>query len=368
MLELRGFLDQITPMVKVSSFHSASAQEIISVIDDLRREMDFNHYAFYVKEYTNGYRSELPFLVNHPDTLNGRTDNRGFRDLTDALHERGISVGAVFQIYTFEASAWGEDKWGEWDVRNLTGMPWPSAMADATSPIYRGRLWAMMAEYMRLFPETDYIYIEGEGQSARMIETPLAAWLAERGGPSLEHLTYRDEDVAYCESLHLPLDIIWSQEAMDFAVAYSRGNFCVVEDALRVHGFKGSIGVVSHAFRVESRYMHRALPGPDWWLLPWAYMGWGKDQPGYAARIRACKGYFLEMKRLGHRVCYIGDAAMTGYLPPIRELWEVSRDHLDGYLGHGSLDVRLGRHWTGVTSEMVEAARRLYREEIFAKR
>ncbi|MHB1455904.1 MAG: hypothetical protein ACYC0V_03210, partial [Armatimonadota bacterium] len=249
-----------------------------------------------------------------------------------------------------------------------TGVPCVAAMADANSPIFRGRLWAMFAEYIKLFPATDYIFIEGEGQGANCIRAALGTWLAECGGPDLEHLTYKDEDIAYARLVGIPIDITWSQEAMEFAVSYSLANFSVIEDALRSHGFQGQFGVVYHTYGVESRYMDRALLRPDWWLLPWHYFGWDGGRPEYDARLQACKDHLLSMKRAGHRVCYLGDATIgKAYLPPIRELWQLTRDQLDAYLCMGVPNESLGLRWKGVTPEMVKTIRELYREEIFPK-
>jgi hypothetical protein len=108
-MQIQGFMDQITPSAEnISTIYKASAAEIEAVIAGLLAEMDFNHYTFYTKWYTNGIKSTLPFLANHPDNLNVRTDNRAFRDVIDFLHGHGLSVGAMFQIYTYESNRLGE--------------------------------------------------------------------------------------------------------------------------------------------------------------------------------------------------------------------------------------------------------------------
>ena len=67
MLEFKGFIDLITPSAEdISTVYKASAREIDAVVGGLLEEMDFNHFTFYTKWYTNGWKSELPFLVNHP--------------------------------------------------------------------------------------------------------------------------------------------------------------------------------------------------------------------------------------------------------------------------------------------------------------
>src|SRR5688572_16134182 len=118
-------MDQITPSAEnISTVYKASAAEIEAVITGLLTEMDFNHYTFYTKWYTNGIKSSLPFLANHPGNLNVRSDNHAFRQVIDNLHARGLSVGAMFQIYTYESDRWGKGhKWGEWDVTAATGIP-----------------------------------------------------------------------------------------------------------------------------------------------------------------------------------------------------------------------------------------------------
>ncbi len=370
IVQIKGFMDQITPSAEeISTFYKASATEIDAVIAGLLEEMDFNHYTFYTKWYTNGIKSTLPFLDNHPDNLNVRTDNRALRQIIDNLHKRGLSVGAMFQIYTYESNRWGQaHKWGEWDVTSVTGIPLVATMADATSSVFHGRLWAMMAEYVQQFPETDYIFIEGEGQFAEQIRPAFGNWCTTRGITSFEQLTYTDSIETYCEQLGLPLDITWSEEGMEFAVEYCRNNYAVIEDALRSHGFQGEIGVVYHTYNVESFYMPRALLHSDWWLLPWHYFGWDQDKPEYRARLDASKQHLLRWAQEGYKVCYLGDATIgRGYEPPIVELWELARQHLDGYLCMGTPNVDLGLRWKNVSDEMVRSIRKLYREKIFTK-
>jgi hypothetical protein len=372
MLEIQGFMDQITPSVdSIDVVWKSSAKDIRKMLAEVIAENNINHYTFYVKWMTNGIKSSLPFLANHPDTLNVRTDNRGFREVIDFLHQQGVKVGAAFQFGMFEPEAWGNDCiWGQWDLRAQAGITGIIVLADASSHVFSGRLWAMMAEYIRLFPETDYVFLESEGQiEERGLKTALQRWLAERGGPSVDKITYSAETVAYCKELNLPLACQWSEEGMKFAVEYRKNNYTVAQDALRCHGYRGEIGVFSHAWRVESRYIDQALPGNDWWIVPWFYFGWLKDAPEYASRLKACKEHLLEMKRRGFKVCYLGDATIANaYLPPIRELWELSRQHLDGYMAMGTPNTSLGLRWVGVTDAMVEDVRKLYREEIFPRK
>jgi hypothetical protein len=96
--------------------------------------------------------------------------------------------------------------------------------------------------------------------------------------------------------------------------------------------------------------------------------GWDQDRPEYIARLEASKQHLLNWKKDGYKVCYLGDATIgRGYLPPILELWELSRQQLDGYLCMGTPNVDLGLRWKGVTDEMMLAIRQLYREKIFVK-
>ena len=86
------------------------------------------------------------------------------------------------------------------------------------------------------------------------------------------------------------------------------------------------------------------------------------------ARVEAAKRHMLRLVRDGHRVCYVGDCTLSrDGLEPVRDLWRFTAEHLQGYLAMGTPNVDLGLRWQGVTDEMVAAARRLYRDDLFVK-
>src|SRR5438552_2557295 len=124
MLEIQGFMDQITPSIdEIDTVWKAPVKDIKKMIANVLKEMDINNYTFYVKWLTNGIKSQLPFLVNYENSLNFVTNNRGFREIIDYLHDKGIKVSAAFQFGMYEVEGWGRDwVWGEWDQRPYAGI------------------------------------------------------------------------------------------------------------------------------------------------------------------------------------------------------------------------------------------------------
>jgi hypothetical protein len=282
-------------------------------------------------------------------------------------------VGAAVQIYTYERSAWGtEAVWGEWDLSTVLDTQDTEMLAAADHPLFRARLADLFRELVAICPDLDYIFVEGEGQTAVSLAAPLQRWLEEQGSwpGTAERLAYEEEVREYTAALHLPLDLTWSREARDFATAYTRTNLALIDGVLAEAGWRGRRGLAYHTYGVESRYMEHAVPSGDWWLLPWHYFGWDSTQPTavQAARLAAARSHMLGLKERGHRVCYVGDCTISPWAPePLIDLWELSAAHLDGYLGMGTPNVDLGLRWVNVTPAMIEDVRRLYRERLFVK-
>jgi hypothetical protein len=366
---LRGFMDQVTPSRDhISTFYKADFASVRSVIDGLLEEMDFNNYCFYTKWYTNGIKSGLPFLTNHPDSLNVRTDNKALRQIFDYLHMRGLSVSAMLQIYTFERDTWGDAPiWGEWDLRHILSTDQTEAVADPTSDVYKERLAAMIQEQLTLFPDIDYLMIEGEGLTrTSILQTAL------QGHESLqpENLTFASEVSRYCERLSLPLEPAWAQKIMDFMASFRRSSLQIVEDVADSVGFKGRMGVVYHIYGPESWIVESMLPSKRWILIPWHYYGWDAGFPPavFRERVDAGKRHLSKMHSKGYEVFYLGDATITGTIEPIEEMWKhVVETGLAGYFAMGTPNVDLGLRWGRVTDEQVARVRELYRTRIFPR-
>lgn len=115
---LKGFMDHWVPTRdRISKFWKQDYETAANMIDELKNEIDFDHFTFYTKWYTNGVKSKLPYLYNHPDASNVITDNEWGRRIVNHLHGKGISVGAMLQFLTYDQHVWQRDlSIDEWDV------------------------------------------------------------------------------------------------------------------------------------------------------------------------------------------------------------------------------------------------------------
>jgi len=365
---LKGFMDHWVPTRdRVSTFWKQDLSTALRQLDELKRDVDYNHFTFYTKWITNGIRSSLPYLYNHPDASNVRTDNKWGNEIIAHLHAKGVSVGAMLQLVIYEQPYWEEEmSAGEWNLgTGETSLP--VRVADFTHPDYPMRLCEIVKEQLALFPGLDYLFLEFEGvDHGGDIRKLYEPWSAAHRKPSIDEVHYDDRTIEYCKRMDIPLQPMWSVEGREMLKYYYGRNIDAVDACLREIGFRGTVGAVFHLYEYEAFiYPDMLADKKHWWLLPWHYWTF---RPAEAAildeRKRAGIKLLKDWKEAGHSVCYIGDVTM-GAVNEDREALvrycEICRElQLAGYLGMGNPDPELGLRWDPVSDRDCADARALY--------
>lgn len=369
---LRGFMDHWVPTREnISSFWKADFNKAAAVIDGLLDEIAINNFTFYTKWYTNGICSRLPFLQNHPDSSNVRTKNEWGRRLIEHLHHRGLTAGAMLQLYTYEKSCWEKEMvLHEWDVTSVALTDGPDIIADFTRPQYRKRLEMIIEEHLRVFPELDYLFLEFEGVGPEAAKEAYRRWNCSKGQKrTVETADFSGDDLDYCSSLGIEPDFCWSIQAKGMIARFMSENLAVIQDVLTRLHWKGIPGLVYHIYGYESRFFPGLIPDKGWWLLPWHYWGGEKDLCLKEKRWKASIDHLRQMKAGSMSVCCIGDATITPWnMEAIRSLWKFSmQEELKGYLGMGNPSAEMPFCWPGVTPEHVTAVRKLFAREIWKR-
>ena len=360
-------MDQWVPTgKKLKAFWNVPWREVRRNLDNLRRDIGFNNFTFYTEWYTNGIKSSLPFLVNHPRSSNVRTKNQWGRDIIHYLHDHGITVGAMLQLYTFEAQAWEKELvLGGMDNRKWLPMKSVNVIADFTSGIYRKRLYQLIKEQLTLFPEFDYLFCEFEGMSDGVIFNAYRRWKKMELSKSLTRLHFADSIRRYCGKIESPLSLSWSMEVQDMLGHFMKQNLATIQKAADDCRYHGKCGLVYNVGGYERYYGPKVIPNKQWWLLPWGYGGCPQDDWGYAINCKMLDlalEYLQQLHRNGYPVCYIGDVTINPCgLDYARWIWElIDREKMAGYLGMGNPTVELGLRFPKVNDERIRQARKLF--------
>jgi len=369
---LKGFMDHWVPTREnISQFWKQDRESAVRILDELSADIDFNNFTFYTKWYTNGVRSQLPYLYNHPEAANVVTDNEWGRELISHLHDKGVSVGAMIQFLTYEQQAWEEALTiDEWDVGEFAETEAPVRIADFTSPQYQIRIKEIIREQLTEFPGLDYLFLEFEGVKSEAVQALYPAWAAEQGKQVPEQFHYSAEAEAHCRRIGQTPSFIWSQEAREMLRHYYEINLGSVREVLTELRYEGVVGVVIHSYGYETFIYPDILPDTNWWLVPWNYWVCEEESPTTEEKKVVSKELILRWKREGHRICYIGDVTMGRHGFDLETKNEAIRDFhafsvetkLDGYLGMGNPVPAIGLKWQAVTDEHVLDARKLYQE------
>jgi hypothetical protein len=376
-MQFVGLMDHWVPSHDaVSRFWRTPFQELMPLVRDICDEIGINNFTFYTKWYTNGIKSSLPFLVNHPCAQNVLTDNDWGRQWIDFFHNRGMTVGAMLQCYTFEGGTLPREAiLGSWKgTRAATGMSGDVEVVDPTWRGYPDLLAQMLEEELRLFPRLDLVFLEFEGLT----------------GPATNHalsrLAYPEKDIPPITSPRVRSQLdslggtasmrdlwIWSDPAQNALRDLLRGHLSVAERAFLRMGFNGHRGLVYHAFGYEAPYVRECLPNRSWWLLPWHYWGWDLGKTVSHAIVRRqmdfCKRNFRDAVQAGYTLVYIGNATLPTKRPEtIREMarW-CEENNCHGHLGMGSFVPTFGLRWYNASEASVLVLRRLYREKLFPR-
>ncbi|MBI4243363.1 MAG: hypothetical protein HY606_04660 [Planctomycetes bacterium] len=356
---LKGFIDHTTPiMPDMSKFWKSDFKTVKKMFDMLSDEIDFNNFTIYSKWYTNGVKSNLPFLPNNPEATMVKTDNQFLRDIISYLHERSISVGLMLQLYTYEKKGWENiPDWGDGEVKHVAGTD--VVVADPLDSEMPRRLSQLIDEQIKLFPDVDYVFIEGEGCDT-------SAGFLKYLKKNYSALNYSGKIKGYCNELGIQLKENWSEEGFEILRDIDNRTLQIAKRVLSDNNFKGKYGWVYHAYSTESQIVEQIVKDKDCLLLPWAYFGCeDRNSKYYRTRIETSKKHLAKMHDLGYSIIYIGDATMGCNLDyeVIRELYNYCKGlGFYGYLAMGPPDIEIGLRWQKVTSEMVRSSRELYKE------
>jgi hypothetical protein len=375
---LKGLMDHWVPTQEhISKFWKSDVETVKADLNRLKKEIRFNNFTFYTKWYTNGIKSNLPFLDNCPESQNCITDNRWGNQIIDFLHENGVSAGSMLQMFAFNKN-WGSDKaLGEWDVRGVAKNDGPCLMADFSQPVYIERIKKLVGEQLRAFPGFDYIFFEFEGLSNNMIKKVYDPWAREHSRPDAEAVGYDDETIPYFEEMGIGPDstgdslisssgLIWSIEGREMLKYYFGKILAALDETLKEQNYQGEAGVVYHMYNYEAFVYPEIIPNRDWWLLPWHYWTFMETETPaelIVARKKKCKQLLLNWKKQNHKICYIGDVALgLNGLDSIKEFYDYCVEiGIDGHLGMGNPELERGLRWVNVDDATVLGARELYK-------
>jgi hypothetical protein len=378
-----GLMDHWVPSHEaISRFWKTPFRTLKPLVEEVCDEMAINNYTFYTKWYSNGLKSSLPFLSNHPEAQNVLTDNDWGRQWIDFLHRRGMTVGAMLQCYTFESGLLPrESLLGSWaGTRKATGLNADDDVVNPTWPKYPSLFEQMLEEELRLFPGLDQYFLEFEGLAG----PPIGHALWQLGHPPSKGTTekagqttaeFPPSVLEHWKALgtSAPRDPwLWTAPVQNTLKKSLREHLAIAERVFQRKGFKGVRGVVYHAFGYEVPYILDCLPNRDWWLMPWNYWGWDwceKDPDAVVRRqIEFCKQSFRQAVQDGYKLCYIGNATLPTIRPEtIGEMVRFCREIQADYLGMGDFIPTYGLRWHKATEDSVAALRRLFREELFPR-
>lgn len=368
---LLGLMDHWVPSHDaISRFWKTPFAELRPGLEVLCDELDINNFTFYTKWYSNGLKSELPFLANHPQAQNVLTDNAWGNELIEFFHQRGMTVGAMIQCYTFDAgrlpSEGVADSWQ--NLRHCTGDTRDAEIADPTWNGYPAVLEQMLDEQLRLFPGLDAIFLEFEGVRFKP-EHPLMRQVLSAGDPL--QLVAPEIHALWDESDFRPdptaAEIsLWTGPAQAALSATLRRHLDAAERVFARRHYTGIRGLVYHALGYEIPYAATSLPTAAWWLLPWHYWGWAFSRSTPDGQVRRqldfVKRRMTADTRAGHPLCYIGNVTLpTERFDTITEMLRFSQNlGAAGYLGMGNPMPHYGLRWHDATENSVAQARTLY--------
>ena len=371
-----GLMDHWVPSHDaISQFWKTPFRTLQPLMDALCDELAINNFTFYTKWYSNGLKSALPFLHNHPQAQNVLTDNDWGREWIDYFHQRGMTIGAMLQCYSFEAGAFpGETILGAWEgTRNATGLTDDNEIINPLWDGYPAVLEQMLEEQLRLFPGLDQVFLEFEGLGG----PPVGHALWQLAHPTPEAPPEISPRVqAQWDALGMGKEAdpwLWTTPVQTALSHTLRRHLEVAERVFQRVGFTGTRGLVYHAFGYEVPYVLESLPTRDWWLVPWNYWGWDwceREKDDVVRRqIDFCKDQFRRAVADGYHLLYLGNATLPTCRPEtIMEMARFSAEiGAEGHLGMGDFISTYGLHWHGATEESVADLRKLYRTELYPR-
>ena len=370
---LTGLWDHWTPSaMAISSFWQTPFPLLKPELDRILDKIDINNFTFYSKWYSNGIKSSLPFLSNHPNSMNVKTNNDWGRELIKYFHARNITVTLVLQCYTFEKELLpGTAILGEWPgLSNAIGYERPVAITNPAWKGYPEMLKLMVSEQLQCFPEIDGFFFEFEGLSAvlsNQLELSPFTLISDTFSESVLKQWQTSGTEPNRNSRWL-----WTENNQQILAECLHSQLHLIENIFKGKSYRGLRGLVFHALGYEVPYIENVLPNRDWWLLPWHYWGWdfagGDNDETTAKQLNFCQQRFRHYRKNGYKLCYIGNATLPTNRPDtIAEMIKFSRDiNANGYIGMGNPIKDYGLRWHHATEESVRMAEEIY-QKLFPK-
>ena len=364
---LRGFMDHWVPTRKyLNAIWDADIENVIKMIDNLSSEIDFNNFTFYSKWYTNGIKSTLPFLRNDDNCSNVKTDNKWGRYIIDYLHQKGMSVGLMLQMCTFEQEVWDSapiiGHWGD-EIFEFAKIETPIVIADISSEKYISRITDLIKEQLHAFPNVDYLFFEFEGIAAEMIKTLYKKYIDMNHIP-MEEPKYSIEVIEHLKALSQPIDIRYSDIALNMFSYYMKRIIERINETLKELKYTGKVGVVYYPLSYEKFFMADIVLDNNWILLPWAYLGGLSEKINKQNAIEILFNHIKCRKSKSQEIIYIGDATISPWdLESIGITMDFcEREEILGYLGMGNPTVELGMRWKNVVDKQIRDVRDLFKK------
>jgi hypothetical protein len=359
----------------ISRFWKTPFAKLRPQLEEECDRLAIDNYTFYTKWYSNGVKSALPFLRNHPQAMNTLTNNDWGRECIDFFHARGMTVGAMLQCYTFETGALPREAvLGLWPATvNATGTA-PVDIVNPAWPDYERWFAQMLREQVRLFPGLDQWFFEFEGIAAAPAGNALSHLAPAETGPEVFAPAVRRQWERLGKAPPAKDAWIWTAPVQAVLRNTLTRHLALAERVLREEGSRAALGLVYHAFGYEVPYMLDCLPSRDWWLMPWNYWGWDwceRDPDDVVRRqIEFCKEDFRQLMADGRPLCYIGNASLPTVRPEtIVEMVDLCREiGATRYLGMGDFLAEHRLSWHKATSAHMSELYRLYRDRLFPRR
>jgi len=185
----------------------------------------------------------------------------------------------------------------------------------------------------------------------------------------MEEPKYSSEAIELLKVLSQPIDIRYSDIALNMFSYYMKRNLERINEALKELKYAGKVGVVYYPLNYENLFMADVLPDNNWILLPWAYLG------GLSKRIITKKinkqnaievlfNHIKYRKSKGQEIIYIGDATICPWdLESIDVTMDFcEREEIFGYLGMGNPTVELGLRWKNVVDTQIRDVQGLFKK------
>jgi len=340
-----GFWDYTTP--GSGGMERYTRDDHLLLLDDMQAA-GMNSLLVVVKWMTTGYRSNLPFVDQHPTNVVTASDNQLLRDVIAEADKRGIEtwLGANVNIYPtakMKTQAWST-------ARRIFHVDFPFEISsyDLDTSEVQDHAVAMSRELVTLFPRAAGLMVEVEFCGMEMPHRiPLYnRWAKKNGRPPFAK-------VAHPLNPRLPDIAAWR----DYATFRRAELMRKIETAVRSKGFRGQLSTLCETGRlpylitqdVNLEMFHAACPN---WAAVSYECSYNKSRNRYGMMEMAIE----EPKRAGMKTYYLPRGVMTFAFPEswplplsIQQSWQldledIARFRPDGVWWFGSGHAGDGAH------------------------